>query len=462
MASLETSKPAGLEAAKAALPDDAKEPAQERKEKQDDLTEVIDKEAGVEPTKNKTEVIASGQDFFRSLDGDIKGAKESIHINVFSFADDSSGQRIAQSLIEAKKQNPSLQIDLRVDRLGSFFVGSKDNLTSVGVLGLLPSLQQNILKHGLGANVSQMLDIKRDPTVLHSFPPDVQEKWQDFVSDVVTDDVLLQFNGTLRMLKEAGINVKIEGNGLSSMDHSKVFIIDGKTHYSGGMNVGDDYSGGYDAKEGWSGKVKNDYWKDYMVKMEGPASAIQRSTYFGDGSQDRQGVPDVADGTTVRVLHNKGGAASSADSFAKEKQITFATYQLLGQAQSEILLEHAYIMDQAIVNLLLAAADRGVSVKIVRSKPESEALENANEKFFSQLEGKGGVTIQRSPRVIHAKLLCVDGKYAIVGSANLTKESMDYHEETSLFFAGNDVQKQLDQTLDGTFADTFWDRIVTK
>lgn len=443
------------------VPDTAREAAKERREERDAVERAIEERTGAVATRNKTEVIASGQDFFKTLEAEIGSAKQSIHINLFSFSNDSTGMKIADALIAAKRNNPELTIDVRVDRIGSFVVGSKDSLSSFKLLGLLPIIQEKMSQNGLMSadGSAQIFRIIDDPSSIHDFPPEQQQKWKNVAQEVVTDELLLSANASLRMLKDAGVNLVIEQNDLSSMDHSKVFIFDDTTLYSGGMNIGDDYSGGYDAEKGWSGTKKADYWKDYMVKMQGGASDIQRRLFFGEEAASAPAVaPEGA--VSVRVLHNNGGASSSPESFAREKQISFATYHLLENAASEILVEHAYIMDQKVVDLLLAAAARGVSVKIVRSRPESKGLEAANERFFSQMEGKPNIQILKSDRVLHTKLLCVDSAYSIIGSANLTKESLNFHEETSLFIAHNDVQRQLDASLDATFNDAFGDSLL--
>jgi cardiolipin synthase A/B len=123
-------------------------------------------------------------------------------------------------------------------------------------------------------------------------------------------------------------------------------------------------------------------------------------------------------------------------------------HTLIDNASHEIIVEHAYIMDPGIVERLINAAERGVSVRLIRSMPENGALEAANEKFFAQLENRKNITITRSPRVLHAKLLHVDGKYTIIGSANLTRESLHFHEETALFFASgaSDIHRELVQS----------------
>jgi phosphatidylserine/phosphatidylglycerophosphate/cardiolipin synthase-like enzyme len=240
----------------------------------------------------------------------------------------------------------------------------------------------------------------------------------------------------------------LENNPVAEADHSKVVITD-DTIFAGGMNIGDEYSGGYHPKKGFNGEIKKDYWKDYMMKIEpGPASTLYRNQFFNQTRTPQEDVKRMAlewaksakrnpkDFSAVTLLHNKGGEITNKEKAAEEKQITYTAFYLMQNAKSEILIEHAYIQDQKVVDILKAAAARGVQVKLVRSMPESPDLEKINEKFFKQLKGVQNISIYQSNRVLHTKSLMVDGKFSIIGSANLSTASLSYHEEQSLYVQG--------------------------
>lgn len=399
---------------------------------------------------NEAELLSTGPDAFRRIEEQIKNAKKSIHINIFSWAADSSGTRISQMLTEAKQRNQNLDIQIRADKLGCMLVGSKDELKRqfTGIF-TAASLLMQLSRDYPHLNVAKLMSLSENPNNIYEFSPDEKNELNDFLQKVLTEEMLFKINPALKGMKDAGINILVENNPLANMDHSKVFVFDDQTAMSGGMNVGDDYSGGYEEGKGWTGKVKPDYWKDYMVQSKGPVSSINRHNFFGVEQMVNDKLPASVNNTNMRGLHNRGGETPpNSPNFAKEKQITFATNYLLDHAQKEIVVEHAYIMDQGIVDRLKTAAGRGVKVTIIRSQPESQGLENANEQFFKQLNNVTNISVLRFPRVSHTKLMSVDGKYSIIGSANLSTASLAYNEETSYMVSGDSpLQRQIQAQL---------------
>lgn len=429
----------------------------------------VEDATGTALTSNEVYLMGTGPEAFLNIEKSITAARRSIKINIFSWAPDSTGMRLAKNLVDAKMLNPSLNIELRVDKLGCLLVGGKGELKDkfTNPLALL-KLGSSLTKYP-NLSINQLMSLQDDPGKIHDFPETTKKELEAFIDKELTADLLLEINPALRKMKEKGINLVIEDNGLAGMDHSKVFIFDDKTVYSGGMNVGDDYSGGFEAGGGWTGK-KKDYWKDYMVRITGPASNINRRLFFGEDKFNPELHFARPTSSQVRVLHNSGGevpAGTSAEEEAEMKQVTFATMHLIDNAQKEIKIEHAYIMDQEVVDKLKAAAARGVQITIVRSRPENPGLEAYNEKYFSQMAGVGNIDIYKAPQVSHTKLICVDGNNSIVGSANLSRESLHYHEESSFMVSGDNgfqrqIREQLDESIDRARAATEAERAAAK
>lgn len=427
----------------------------ERREEEahDPTLEFIDRNTNVPVTRNQVEIFDDGPQTFRIIEQEIGTAQRSIHINIFSWASDSTGDRITNLLIERARRG--VRVTIQADLLGSLFVGSKDNLRSFAIAPILLTLAQRLQGRFTETELQRISSLIRDPEQIYELPPDRQEMLQKVLLDVVTNDVLFRFNPTLRRLNAAtNITLSIMRNPLSHMDHSKVFIFDNTTVFSGGMNVGDDYSGGYDPRHGWNGSIKPNYWRDYIVRMRGPASTIHRNHFFGTREDIPSSNDQPAEAVEMRVLHNSAGYLSmTAPNFAREKQITIAVQALLQNARHEILIEHAYIMDDTIVHLLNAAADRGVQVRILRSRPEAPAIERINERYFKQLRPSPNLRIYPAQQILHTKLLCVDGRYTLIGSANLNRESLSYHRETAILFVRNAAHRSLYQPLSKRFAD---------
>ncbi len=86
-----------------------------RVEPTSDIEGLIERETGAVTTMNTIELLGFGPEAFAEIENQIDGAQQSIAINIFSWASDSTGMRLAQKIAEVKKKNPSLKIKIRID-----------------------------------------------------------------------------------------------------------------------------------------------------------------------------------------------------------------------------------------------------------------------------------------------------------------------------------------------------------
>jgi len=420
-------------------------------ESKDPITKHIHEKTKTAPTLNNIKLYTEGPKAFAALSRSIQAAKRKIQINMFSWAPDSTGLKLTKDLETVLKQSKGLKIDIRLDRMGMFFVANKKQ----DWMALLGRLQKLKLEKKKKDELMTILgNAFFNPRSVFSLTKAQKKLVNEAFSKMVTDKLIMGGNKAFQALVKLKkmypdrFNIKIENNSLGNADHSKVVIVDDVT-YTGGMNFGDDYSGGYSAQGGFDGTVKPKYWKDYMMRFDqGPATALYRNIFFHlkttpvkelkelvvKWAQKAKENPQAF--SNVTLLHNKGGEVSSEKKAAHEKQITYAIQHLLKKAKKEVLIEHAYLQDQNIIDLIKKAAKKGVKVKIVRSKPESQKLEAMNEHFFKQLKGVKNVSVYQYGNVTHTKSLVVDGKYSVIGSCNLSAASLRYHEETSLYTSG--------------------------
>ncbi len=318
------------------------------KEEPSDRTErVIEAATFSVATANEAQLISTGPEAFEKLESLIKEAGRSIHLNVYSWAGDSTGMRGARLLAEAKKRSPHLDIQVHIDKLGCLFIGCMEEVKSyVTSIFRMPGLLFQLSQYS-HLQMDKLKRLQDNPTEICYFSPEALDQLNEFIHNTLPEEVLLELNPALKLLKESGIRLIVESNHMTRMDHSKVMIFDGDTTLAGGMNIGDEYSGGYEAGKGWTGKVKKDYWKDYMIYSKGPASAIHRHNSFGVDDVTTCDKPEHdSSHSRLRVLHNRGGEVQPEHPlFARNKQITFALTHLLDTAEKEIVIEHAYLMD---------------------------------------------------------------------------------------------------------------------
>lgn len=117
----------------------------------------------------------------------------------------------------------------------------------------------------------------------------------------------------------------------------------------------------------------------------------------------------------------------------------------IGEAKRTIDIQAADIRDQDILGHLIAAARRGVAVRMVTSP--ARGGQAANTRALQALSEAGvQIRILKVPYV-HATLVVVDNTRAFVGSHDLSPASLDLNRELGIMIA----EKQAVQDLAGTF-----------
>ena len=107
-------------------------------------------------------------------------------------------------------------------------------------------------------------------------------------------------------------------------------------------------------------------------------------------------------------------------------------------ARRSLDLYVAFLRDRQMQDVLVSAARRGVQVRVVLA-------DNAKNRQARTTLAAGGVHVRlvRSP-IIHAKAMLIDGQQAIVGSQNLTAQSLDSNREIGVLIANVTTVRQLE------------------
>lgn len=105
--------------------------------------------------------------------------------------------------------------------------------------------------------------------------------------------------------------------------------------------------------------------------------------------------------------------------------------QLIDGAQMSLDLEHQNLEDEEIVDHLITAVQRGVRVRYIGS-PHLPLEEDTDEPGRERIRQAGAEVRYLDSPYIHAKALIVDGRQALVGSINLTANSLDFNRELSI------------------------------
>ena len=126
--------------------------------------------------------------------------------------------------------------------------------------------------------------------------------------------------------------------------------------------------------------------------------------------------------------------------------------ELIAGARRTLYITNAYFApDRNFVDLLAAAARRGVDVRILTAGPRTDVhvVRFAGRASYEQLLEAGVRLYEWQPTTLHAKTFVVDGEWFTVGSMNFDNRSMALNDEATLMV--------LDRTLGGGMERTFRD-----
>jgi phosphatidylserine/phosphatidylglycerophosphate/cardiolipin synthase-like enzyme len=226
-------------------------------------------------------------------------------------------------------------------------------------------------------------------------------------------------------LREGGdVRVRPQLNPGFSCDHSKVFIIDGRYAYIGGMNFGREY---------------RFEWHDLMAEVEGPVVASLQKQFnkkwaqaglWGDcglaaetlcGERPRQVSTNNSEWIELRRLYTK----------TFDRQIRRAELEAINRARSHVFLENSYLYNNQMILALVKARRRGVDVRVVMPGENDFAPGHSSNLITSNYLRRHGVRVYFYPGMSHVKALLVDG-WVCFGSANFDALSLRLNREGNL------------------------------
>jgi cardiolipin synthase len=225
--------------------------------------------------------------------------------------------------------------------------------------------------------------------------------------------------------------------------HRKVLVVDEEIAFTGGVGIAEE----------WCGDARNENeWRDTHVEVRGPAVDGLSAAFAQNWAESGRELYDDTDrfpqqeqaGTTVAQVV-RGSASIGWD----DLQTTFRV--MLDSAQERLRLATAYFApDDFFLDRLCAAARRGVEVDVLLPGPHADkrVCQLASEAAYDQLVECGVRVWNFQPAMMHAKVMCVDGMAAVVGSSNFNRRSLDHDEEVLLVALDTEVARVLEEHFD--------------
>ena len=260
-----------------------------------------------------------------------------------------------------------------------------------------------------------------------------------------------------RLLEQHGIKAKafapiypFVSSRYNYRDHRKIVVIDGKTAFTGGFNLADEYINRI---------VRFGHWKDTSVLIRGSAVKSFTLMFLQMWAVDEEGEKKSE---FLPFLEEPDDTADAADGYVipysdcpldSEKVGETVYMDILNRATDYVHIMTPYlILDGEMQASLEYAAKRGVDVKLILPGIPDKKMAYALAKSHYQALIDSGVHIyEYTPGFVHGKVFVSDGCKAVVGTINLDYRSLYHHFECAAYLYRcrciSDIEKDFQETL---------------
>jgi phosphatidylserine/phosphatidylglycerophosphate/cardiolipin synthase-like enzyme len=384
----------------------------------------------IQTSQNGVELFVDGKEYFPQMKNLLANAKQSIDLETFMFTEDDTGKEIAD-LLAAKAaglaiNNPSTRLDSQTPE-------------GVGVRFIFNSWKGNATDGEASERMLRSASDKIKAQISASTLSPAQKA--QAISNL-----------------EKNLNWVFFSEGILRSDHRKVLVVDGEQATVGGMNLGAHY-------------LSDNAYHDLTVKMAGPeVRQVQREFLenwyefrnqpqpisLDDQLKSEEDLQLALEKLQMGGQYRNTAGVQTLVTDDQQVDIERGLVKMINQAQSEINIEQAFFSDETILEHLGEAMQRGVKINVIVAETplassvfsaanllsvyELAKLKKAGAKgdihLYSYSNPAGGESNH-----IHAKAVSVDGKRALIGSANMIGRSLG-----SPFFS-KDQSGQIVQTL---------------
>lgn len=232
---------------------------------------------------------------------------------------------------------------------------------------------------------------------------------------------------------------------LNFRDHRKMIIIDGKTAYSGGSNLADEYV---------NEKRMHGYWKDTGVRLDGAAVDgfslifLRQWEYLTKKQEDY--TPYF---NNYERYENSAVVAPYADGLDFEKPVGKNVYEnvISGANKRLWIMTPYFIPDDTITGLLKNKAAAGVDVRIILPDVPDKVFTYAVTRNNAEKLISCGVKVYcMKQSFVHSKLILSEN-CAVIGSINFDLRSFYQQFECAVYTNDSGVLADVEND----FADTF-------
>lgn len=291
------------------------------------------------------------------------------------------------------------------------------------------------IRHARRSIFLEMYIFLDDTRESHDFIGALREKAREGIRVVVVADAY----GSKPLRKETIEDLRFDGVELLFFSdwlrhiHRKILVVDEKTAFMGGVNIGRRFA----------------HWNDLQVRLAGRiVGRILQSfayTYEMSGGQDVKilAYRDQKFPTRVRLWF--------IEHWPLRNIYTLKDYYIenIARATKTIRIVTPYLTPPRwLVSLLDTAVQRGVHVEIIiPRKADWVIMDRINYRYADKLT-RLGIKIHLSRNMNHAKLLLIDDDAGLLGSQNVDIFSFQINAEAGIFFRNRRLVRELSSVIE--------------
>jgi cardiolipin synthase len=236
--------------------------------------------------------------------------------------------------------------------------------------------------------------------------------------------------------KDSEVQVRCFLNPWMTMNHSKLFLVDGHRAWIGGMNVGRQYL---------------HEWHDMMIQVEGPVVRSLEAQFertwahagpWGDFAYAAVALAPTETSLSQVTPRPWAKVRRLPTSKGLRKPFMKAVLTALDQSRSYIYIENGYLFDHGVVNALARACKRGVDVRVILPRGNNYSMGQRSNMVTAEALRRHGVRVYLWPGMTHTKAVLVDG-WACIGSANLNQWNFRLSQEENMATSDPDFGARL-------------------
>lgn len=214
---------------------------------------------------------------------------------------------------------------------------------------------------------------------------------------------------------------------LNNRTHRKLLVVDGRIGFTGGVGIADK----------WRGDARGpSEWRDTHFRVTGPVVAQMQAT-FADNWIEATG--EVLRGGEFFPPQQAAGAvpaqmfSASPGGGARSMQLLYLL-SIAAASKTLDLSASYFVPDEAAVSALVAAARRGVRLRIILpgDRIDWHIVRRASRARWEPLLEAGAQIYEYQPTMYHVKMMIVDGIWVTVGSTNFDPRSFAINDEANL------------------------------